>query len=87
MSDIKEQVAERLEAVSIGGDIRLATSQIHELYMKKLEEMLCGNIILKGHIEKETDFWTTVHCPESGMIIEIPKRDIAEIKANLKIET
>ena len=40
MSDIKKQVAEKLEAVSIGGDIGLATSQIHELYMEQFEKML-----------------------------------------------
>ena len=32
--------------------------------------------VLKAHIEKETDWWVTLHCPESGSIYDISKQDI-----------
>jgi len=33
-------------------------------------------IILKCHIYKETDFWITVHFPQSGIILELLKKDL-----------
>lgn len=35
-------------------------------------------IKLYGHIEKETDFWVTVHLPNSGMILDIMKKDLVK---------
>ena len=35
-------------------------------------------IVLNGHIEKETDFWITVHLPNSGMIIDLMKKDLSK---------
>lgn len=33
-------------------------------------------IVLIGHVEKETDNWVTIHLPNSGMIIDIAKKDL-----------
>lgn len=44
----------------------------------KLETIRKNVIILKGHIEKETDFYVTVHLPNSGMILDLKKCDLIE---------
>jgi len=31
---------------------------------------------LRGHVHAETDFWVTIHLPNSGMILDIMKKDL-----------
>ncbi len=45
--------------------------------LKKLDKLvLQKGIYLNGHIEKRTNFWITIHCPNSGMKFDILKKDI-----------
>lgn len=53
-----------------------AAQVIKDLYSK-------DKIILIGHIEKESDFWVTVHLPNSGMILDLKKSDFAEMRKNI----
>ncbi len=46
-----------------------------EGWMRKRE-----GIILNGHIENQTNFWVTVHLPNSGMIIDFMKKDLLALK-------
>ena len=48
----------------------------------KRDSKMRGVVKLKGHVHKETDFWATIHLPESGMIIDLMKKDLEPSKRN-----
>lgn len=52
-------------------------------WIEQIKGMIGDDIFLNGHIEKETDFWITVHCPNSGMIFDIQKKDVRQINKRM----
>jgi hypothetical protein len=45
-----------------------------------------NGIVLRGHIKSERDFDVTVYLPNSGMLVDILKKDISTNQINIKEE-
>jgi len=44
-----------------------------------------GVFALSGHKHSETEFFITIHLPNSGTILELNKRDLAQINQSEKL--